>query len=133
MAQSYAATNAAFPAVWSFKQDDDKQRVGTSEQRKHDNGDNVRDSSHITTRKQRNKLKAWALTNPLPDMMFLLPFKWISVEAGESDTESDRSDSLGEERHIDMHKNTELLRHAACGSCLAVAMICLRFARFLVA
>lgn len=63
MAKTYKAANVIFPAVWSFKWNDDKQHVGSSEQRKHDNGDNVRDSSHITLRKQGNKLKAWALTN----------------------------------------------------------------------
>lgn len=58
MAQTYAAANVIFPAVRSFKKDDDKQLVGTSEQRKHDNRDHVTDSSHIIQRKQCNKLKA---------------------------------------------------------------------------
>lgn len=85
MAQTYKAANVIFPAVWLFKQDDDKQRFGSSKQRKHDNGDIVRDSSHITQRKQCNKLKAWALTNPLAAIMVLPPFKYIWFEAGESE------------------------------------------------
>lgn len=136
MAQTYKAANVIFPAVWSFKQDDDKQRVGSSKQRKHDNGDNVRDGSHITQRKQCSKLKAWALTNPLPAIMVLPPFKYIWFEAGESEacisTFFKSLDSLKADSRIDMQTNTNLLRHAVYDFFLAVVMICLRFARFVV-
>lgn len=57
MVKAYAAANIMLPTVRSFEGDGDKQHVGTSEQRKNENGSNVKDSSQIRKRKECNKLK----------------------------------------------------------------------------
>lgn len=59
--------------VWLFR--GDGYNVSTVKHRRKRQWANVRDSSQITGRKHCNKLKAKALTNPNPTIMFSLPFK----------------------------------------------------------
>lgn len=56
--KAYAAANVILPLCDYSKGDGDKRHVSTTEQRKRDNGGNVRDGRRITERKHCNKLKA---------------------------------------------------------------------------
>lgn len=47
MVKAYSAANIMLPTVRLFEGDGDKQHVGTSEQRKNENGSNVKDSGQI--------------------------------------------------------------------------------------